>query len=71
MIKQGLLDKHGKPNEKTPSDYLTKSESSMSMDAPDAGKVKVKKEKGTDFVIPSAGPEAEPTPKRKVCIIYI
>mgnify|MGYP007016987218 CR=1 FL=1 len=23
MIKQGLLDKYGKPNEKTPSDWLT------------------------------------------------
>lgn len=23
MIKEGLLDKYGKPNEKTPSDWLT------------------------------------------------
>jgi H/ACA ribonucleoprotein complex subunit 4 len=22
MVKKGLLDKHGKPNEKTPKDYL-------------------------------------------------
>jgi len=57
MIKQGLLDKHGKPNEKTPADYLSQSVASMSVDSPK----KVKKE---DYVIPSEGPE--PTPKRKV-----
>jgi hypothetical protein len=62
MIKQGLLDKHGKPNEKTPGDYLSHSVANLSVDAPDSKKVK--KEKDADYVVPSAGPE--PTPKRKV-----
>jgi len=65
MIKQGLLDKHGKPNEKTPADYL--SSSGPSMDTTDSKKIK--KEKAADFVIPSAGPE--PIPKRKVCGLRI
>jgi H/ACA ribonucleoprotein complex subunit 4 len=57
LIKQGMLDKHGKPNEKTPADYLTNL-SKLSMDSPDA---KSKQQ----FVIPSAGPET-PAAKRKI-----
>ena len=64
MIKQGLLDKHGKPNEKTPGDYLSHSVANLYVDTPDAKKIK--KEKKSDFVVPSDGPEPEPTPKRKV-----
>ncbi|CAL8127351.1 unnamed protein product [Orchesella dallaii] len=56
MIKQGLLDKYGKPNEKTPEDYLSSSVAKISVATP------IKKEPG-DFVIPSAGPEAQ---KRKI-----
>jgi len=63
MIKQGLLDKHGKPNEKTPSDFLlTASVSKMSVDAPDSKKVKLEE----DFVIPSEGSESS---KRKAAEI--
>ena len=59
MIKKGLLDKHGKPNEKTPSDYfLSKAAPPTSMDTTDS----------KDFVIPSEGPEPV---KRKVCILHI
>lgn len=57
MIKQGLLDKYGKPNEKTPADYMTS-----------YAQVAVKKEKSDpDFVIPSAGPDedAPQSTKRK------
>jgi H/ACA ribonucleoprotein complex subunit 4 len=56
MIKQGLLDKYGKPNEKTPVDYLTSN-------APLA----VKKEKSDpDFVIPSGGPDEDaPQPTKR------
>jgi len=54
MIKQGLLDKFGKPNEKTPQDYLA------------TVPVKVKKEKADpDFVIPSGGPDEDAPNKRK------
>ena len=61
MIKQGLLDKHGKPNEKTPAEFLSQSVTKMSIDAPDAKKVKKEKE---EFVVPSDGLEAPP--KRRV-----
>ena len=55
MIKQGLLDKYGKPNEKTPKDYLqTLSQAHVKSEA-----------KEPDFVIPSGGPD-EPAAKRKV-----
>lgn len=60
MIKQGLLDKHGKPNDKTPATYLATAVSQMAVSSP-----KVKKEP-EDFVIPSAGDEPAPL-KRKVC----
>jgi len=56
MIKKGLLDKHGKPNESTPTDYLAGSVAQLSMVTP------IKKEV-EDFVVPSAGPESA---KRKV-----
>jgi len=56
MIKSGLLDKHGKPNDKTPATYLAQDVSRMSVSTP------VKKE---SFVIPSEGPE-EPALKRKL-----
>jgi len=40
MIKEGLLDKFGKPNEKTPSDWLTiKEEPVEATDAAPAKKV--------------------------------
>ncbi|CAG7823645.1 unnamed protein product [Allacma fusca] len=49
MIKSGLLDKYGKPNEKTPLDYMGSHAS-----------VPVKKEKADpDFVIPSGGPDED------------
>ena len=60
MIKQGLLDKHGKPNDKTPAEYLSQSVTRLSIDAPDT---KVKTEKD-DHVVPSEGLEAPP--KRRV-----
>lgn len=56
-MKQGLLDKHGKPNEKTPPDYLAGSVAQLTVSTP------IKKEKSDDYVIPSAGPESS---KRKV-----
>ncbi len=59
MIKQGLLDKHGKPNDKTPATYLAQGIAQMAVS-------KIKEEK-TDFVIPSAGDEPPPL-KRKVYI---
>jgi H/ACA ribonucleoprotein complex subunit 4 len=63
MIKQGLLDKHGKPNDKTPKDYqLASSVANLSVDAPDTKKIKVEKQ---EFVIPSDGPEPETPSKRK------
>jgi H/ACA ribonucleoprotein complex subunit 4 len=63
MIKQGLLDKHGKPNDKTPKDYqLASSVTNLSVDAPDTKKIKVEKQ---EFVIPSDGPEPETPSKRK------
>jgi H/ACA ribonucleoprotein complex subunit 4 len=55
MIKQGLLDKHGKPNEKTPANYLADSVAKMSVSA----------SVSTDFVIPSEGNEPAPN-KRKM-----
>jgi len=65
MIKKGMLDKYGKPNEKTPEDYLSSSVAQVALVTP-------KKEK-EDFVIPSSGPEP---PKRKVralvlCLHYV
>lgn len=59
MIKQGLLDKHGKPNEKTPPNYLTQ----LSQGIADMGVTtpQIKQE----FVIPSEGNEPPPS-KRKV-----
>jgi len=64
MIKKGLLDKHGKPNENTPADYLAASTAQLALSTP----VKVKKEPKTesaDFVVPSEGPESA---KRKVAL---
>jgi len=63
MIKDGLLDKYGKPNEKTPSNYLSQGMSQLGLSTP-----KIKKEKGEEesqFVIPSAGDEPPPQ-KRKM-----
>jgi len=49
MIKQGQLDKYGKPNENTPKDYLST-----------VAKATVKKEAAEpEFVIPSAGPDQD------------
>lgn len=64
MIKKGLLDKHGKPNDKTPADYLAGSVAQLSVATP----VKVKKEPaGEDFAVPSDGPEPS---KRKVKLCF-
>jgi len=61
MIKQGLLDKHGKPNEKTPANYLADSVAQMSVSTPTSAK--------SQFVLPSEGNEPAPT-KRKVILIF-
>jgi hypothetical protein len=64
MIKQGLLDKHGKPNESTPANYLSEGMGKMDLSSPK----KVKKEVADDsYVIPSEGNEPAPT-KRKVSL---
>lgn len=61
MIKQGLLDKYGKPNDKTPGDYLAGSVAQLSVTTPVK---KIKSEPVDDYVVPSEGPESS---KRKVC----
>jgi hypothetical protein len=65
MIKQGLLDKHGKPTDKTPASYLQQEVAKMTVSSPSPIVIKEEKE----FVIPSAGDEPPPL-KRKVSFIH-